>query len=213
MCGRYALYTPNDIDGRFNIANHLELAPTYNAAPGQELPVIFRNQSHNLVQTMKWGLVPFWAKDAAIGNAMINARAESVTVKPGFRTAFKTRRCLVPANGFFEWNQKKQPYYFHADQLFAFAGIYDIWTDMFGRELYSYTIITTNPNGVVKPVHDRMPVILKAPDEKRWLDPSQLTSTLVKLLDPYPADKLAGYQVSPEVNSPMQNSAAIIKPL
>jgi putative SOS response-associated peptidase YedK len=190
MCGRYAFEPGNEFYQRFDIANRLDFLPkNINVSPGSVMPVITRQDS-NQVSTMIWGLIPFWAKDRKIGPKMFNARAESVIAKPAFRKAFKTQRCLVPANGFFEWGSqggKKIPYYFAVKDrpLFAFAGLYDIWEEpVADRQIYSYTIITAPPNDTVKPVHDRMPVILEAPDEPVWLDRSASMNMLQSLLRP-----------------------------
>ena len=212
MCGRYTLFTPADLSKRFGLVNHLDLAPTYNASPGTDLPVIFRSQNSNLVQLMHWGLIPFWAKDRGIGNNMINARAESVTLKPAFRSAFKNNRCLIPASGFYEWDEKHQPYYFHrSSDLFAFAGIYDIWTDTFGRETYSFAIITTQPTVQMCSIHDRSPVIINQGAESDWLFASQSSATLTRLLRPF-ASPLDVYPVSPSINRPKKDSPDLIQP-
>jgi len=190
MCGRYTFEPGTKFYDRFDISNRLDyLSKSYTVSPGQIMPVITHDDS-NLAWLMKWGLIPFWAKDSKIGEKMFNARAESVIAKPAFRKSFKSQRCLVPANGFYEWKPeigKKIPYYFEIKDrpLFAFAGLYDIWTDpVSGRETYSYTIVTTQPNTVVKPIHDRMPVILEQKNESVWLDKSAPADTLVSLLQP-----------------------------
>jgi putative SOS response-associated peptidase YedK len=169
----------------------------------------------------KWGLVPSWAKDSDIGNRMINARAETLAEKPSFRDAFKKRRCIIPASGFYEWRKKgsgaKQPFYFYLreKEVFGFAGLWEEWIDKeSGDVLETCTIITTEANGVLKPVHDRMPVILKADDYSRWLDPKENnTDRLQKLLVPYPADEMDSHAVSTSVNIPEADSAELIKPL
>jgi putative SOS response-associated peptidase YedK len=190
MCGRFTLHPGDDFYGRFDISNRLEiLAKDYTYSPGNITPII-THHGQNLVWEMLWGLIPFWAKDPKIGRGMFNARSESVVDKPAFRKAFKTQRCLVPANGFFEWKaqgSKKVPYYFEIKDrpLFAFAGLYDIWTEpVSGRETYSYTIITTEPNDIVSPIHDRMPVILEQNNESVWLEDSTPTNILSTLLAP-----------------------------
>jgi len=190
MCGRYTFEPGTKFYDRFDISNRLDyLSKSYTVSPGKIMPVITHDSS-NLVWLMKWGLIPFWANDSKIGEHMFNARAESVVEKPAFRKAFNTQRCLIPANGFYEWKPqagKKIPYYFEIKDrpLFAFAGLYDIWTDpVSGKETYSYTIVTSAPNETVKPIHDRMPVILEQKNESIWLDKSTPTNTLVSLLQP-----------------------------
>jgi len=139
---------------------------------------------------MRWGLIPFWAKDESIGKKMFNARSESVVEKPAFRKAYKTQRCLVPSNGFYEWkteNGKKVPYYFEVKDrpIFGFAGLFDIWEEpVSSKEVYSYTIVTTEPNEIVKPIHDRMPVILEKKNEDVWLDKTTSLIMLQELLFP-----------------------------
>jgi len=199
MCGRYAFEPGNDFYDHFDISNRLDyLAKSYTVSPGQIMPVITRH-SPNQVWLMKWGLIPFWAKDQKIGEKMFNARAESVAQKPAFRRAFTTQRCLVPANGFYEWKQekdKKVPFFFKIKKrpLFAFAGLYDIWIEpVSGKEIYSYTVITTAPNDLVKPVHDRMPVILTQNNETVWLD----HSTSVNILNSLPCPSLENLTAAP----------------
>lgn len=190
MCGRFTQNLNNDFYQRFSVYNRLELLPqNINISPGQEVPII-THENLNLVWLMKWGLIPSWAKDRSIGNKMFNARAESVSTKPGFRNAFKSHRCLVPSNGYFEWkteNNKKAPYFFEVQDrpLFAFAGIFDRWEEpVGGREIYSFAIITTDSNSDVKSIHDRMPVILRPEQEQVWLDPSVSLLKLQSLFHP-----------------------------
>jgi len=190
MCGFYLFEPGHDFYERFGIQNRLDFLPKkVNATPGQVVPIIYQEKAR-VVQPMKWGLIPFWAKDQNIGKKMFNARAESVIEKPAFRKAYKTQRCLVPSNGFYEWkdeNGKKIPYYFEVKDrpIFGFAGLYDVWEEpVGGREIYTYTIITTVPNEIVKPIHDRMPVILEKREENVWLNVSSSTLELQSLLKP-----------------------------
>ena len=191
MCGRYNLNLNNDFYKRFGLVNQLPSFPkNIQVSPGQIEPIITHQNGTNLVWIMKWGLIPFWAKERQVGNKMFNVRAESLTTKIGFKKSFQTKRCLVPSNGFYEWkteNGKKVPYLIEVKDrpLFAFAGIYDIWQEpVSGHEIYSYAIITTKPNSAIKPIHDRMPVILQPDQEKIWLDPSVQTLKLDPLFNP-----------------------------
>ena len=191
MCGRYSLNLDQNYYNRFEVVNKLTSFPkNTQVSPGQVEPIILKQEGLTLVWTMKWGLIPFWAKDRAVGNKMFNVRAESLVTKIGFRKSFTTKRCLVPSNGFYEWkteNGKKNPYFIQVEDrpFFAFAGIYDLWEEpVSGREVYSFAIITTEPNSVIKTLHNRMPVILRPQQEKVWLDHSVLTSKLAPLLRP-----------------------------
>lgn len=212
MCGRYALVETDGMQARFNIDGPIpDLAPRYNVAPTQTLPVVVRN-SPNRIAMMRWGLIPSWAKDASGAARMINARAETVAERPAFRSALRSRRCLVPASGFYEWQRagtRRTPFYIHLTDtpLFAFAGLYESWRDPNGETVMSYTIITTEPNEVVASFHDRMPVILHREDEDRWLDPAITdVDEVVSLLRPYPAETIAAYPVSTAVNSPAHDT-------
>ncbi len=161
----------------FNLQRDLPLfARRYNIAPSQEVPVIVQNDSVNELKPMKWGLVPSWAPDSSIGNNMINARSETITEKPGYRKLVQSKRCLIPADGFYEWRREgngKVPVWFHLKkkQPFAFAGLWDMWRDIDGEVLHSFTIITTVPNALLRRIHNRMPVIFDELQGKQWLDP------------------------------------------
>jgi len=219
MCGRFALETVQEIYTRFNVENRLPyLSPRYNIAPGQEVPVIVR-KSPNQVVLMKWGLIPHWAKDPKIGYKMINARAETISIKPSFKSSLKNRRCLIPANGFYDWYKssiQKVPYYvtLKEDSLFGLAGLYDIWKEKDGKEIYSFTIITVPANELLMKIHNRMPVILKKEDEDIWLD-KELNDEkkLNDLLKPYDFSKMKDYQVSDLVNKASVDNKELIKPL
>ncbi len=217
MCGRYALLETGELQARFDVGGEMpDLDPRYNVAPTQTLPVVVRN-SPNRVALMRWGLIPSWAKDASGAGRMINARAETVAEKPSYRTALRSRRCLVPANGFFEWRRvgtSRTPYYIHMkdESLFAFAGLYDTWRDANGVAMMTYTIITTEPNALVAPIHDRMPAILHREDEDRWLDPDITDpGAVLPLLHPYPAEQMETYPVSTTVNSPAHDAPGILE--
>jgi putative SOS response-associated peptidase YedK len=219
MCGRYAIPDPGDIPVRFKATRSgYDFKPRYNAAPSENLPVVI-NDGENHVELMRWGLVPFWAKDTSIGYKMINARAETLQVKPSFKKALSLQRCIIPAGGFFEWKQidkEKVPYYIFLKnkELFGIAGLYDVWHDKEGKELKTYTIITTEPNALVGEIHNRMPVILEKKDEEEWLNPDETeTEKLVKLLHPYPASEMYAYAVSRLVNAPKNDTKEVIEPV
>lgn len=191
MCGRYALTNPEQIYERFAIQQRLEvLTANTNIKPGQYAPIVTCDGA-NMLSLMQWGLVPAWAKDPRIGAKLINARAETVADKPSFKQAFRHQRCLVPATSFYEWahtGKAKIPFSFslkdHA--LFAFAGLYSIWKAPDGATLPTFTIITTQPNNIVRTVHDRMPVVMEQRNEQLWLDPSITDpDALTDLLVPY----------------------------
>ena len=185
----------------------------YNCAPAQNLAVITSEDSDQL-QFFRWGLIPSWAKDPAIGNKLINARGETLTEKPSFRNAFRNRRCLVPATGFFEWQRNliKTPFNIRlkSREPFAFAGLWDKWVSGDGKVINSFTIITTSPNELVAKIHDRMPVILHREDETRWISPKPDPSLTV-LLNPFPAGLMEAYPVSDLVNSPRNDTPEIFE--
>lgn len=224
MCGRFTNKAESkDIEKEFKVgrknANLFE--PRYNIAPSQMIDVVFAPENERILSQLKWGLVPSWSKDAATSKGLINARAETITEKPSFREAFKSRRCIIPASGFYEWQKKgtgaKQPFYFYPKEkeIFGFAGLWEEWLDKSSGELLeTCTIITTEANEVLKPVHDRMPVILKSESYGEWLDATvKDTNKLQKLLVPYPADEMDSHAVGKSVNVPDSDSAELIKPL
>jgi putative SOS response-associated peptidase YedK len=216
MCGRYSLVPTESIAARFDMEQaQLTLAPRYNVAPSQSMPVVVRNSPNRLVE-MQWGLIPSWSKEPRAQFSTINARAETITKSPVFRGPFKSRRCLVPASGFYEWQrteQGKQPFCIQLKngELFAFAGLYDVWQAADGNELYSYTVITTAPNDLVAPIHNRMPVILRQEDEDAWLDKASDPAQLLALLKAYPADAMQAYPVSRAVNNPANEGAELMQ--
>ncbi len=209
MCGRYTqTQTLKALAERFGaLADGIDSGPRYNIAPSQQA-VIVRAEQRPVLRNARWGLVPSWAKDPAIGHTLINARAETVSEKPSFKRAQESRRCLVPADGFYEWARKgsnKIPHRFTLKDggLFSFAGLWETWRAPDGGSLESFTIVTTQANDLLKSVHDRMPVILRREDEPLWLDPKTGATAQVKgLLRPYPAEEMAAAEVSPLVNSP-----------
>jgi putative SOS response-associated peptidase YedK len=188
---------------------------SYNIAPTQGVAAVIAEDGKRKLQMLHWGLIPSWADDPSVGNRMINARGETLSTKPSFRKAFKNHRCLVLADGFYEWQKGangKQPYYVRMedDSPFAFAGLWESWQN--GREIRSATIITTDANDVVAPIHNRMPVILHPEDYELWLDPDfEEKEPLSTLLKPYPAEAMEAYPVSRSVNSPSNNEPGIIE--
>lgn len=225
MCGRFTQTTPwEKVRKEFSAANPAQsglFKPRYNIAPTQLVPVVRNEAGKRIISALKWGLVPSWAKDAEIGNRMINARAETLAEKPSFRDAFAKRRCLIPTSGFYEWSKTgrsaKQPFYFYLKEkpVFGFAGLWEEWLEIASGELLeTFTIITTAANEVLKPVHDRMPVIIKAENYEEWLDPNVKSSEkLEKLLAPYPADEMDSHAVSRAVNIAVSDSPELIRPL
>jgi putative SOS response-associated peptidase YedK len=219
MCGRYSLLCIDDLGNRFRVNDPaIGFKSHFNIAPSTEQPVIVHGNGNALVP-MRWGLIPSWAKDPAIGQRMINARAETLPEKPAFRQLLKNKRCLVPASGFFEWKKngaQKIPYYFFLKDapLFAFAGLYDAWTSPGGLVIRSYTVITTAPNGLVAQVHNRMPAILLQKNEERWVGQQPIVpADLTSLLAPYPEDAMAMHRVSGRVNAPVNDTPDIIEPV
>jgi len=220
MCARYTLTEEIVlILKRLFIKKPLpDFAPRYNIAPSQNAPVIL-NEEEKSVQLLRWGLIPSWAKDPAIGYKLINARAESIAEKPSFRAAFKKRRCLIPADGFYEWRlesdgKSKTPMRVRlkSKEPFTFAGLWETWKDPQEKEVRTFTIITTEPNEILQPIHNRMPVILKQEDEEAWLDPQTDVRHLEKILTPYSSNEMEAYAVSKLVNSPKHDSPDCIEP-
>jgi putative SOS response-associated peptidase YedK len=218
MCGRFTLAVPAaDIADFFEVDARLNLPPRYNIAPTQETPVVRAKEEGRELALLRWGLIPSWAKDPAIGNRMINARAESVAEKPAFRAAFKARRCLVPADGFYEWQKAgkgKQPFYIRRKDRapFAFAGLWERWRDRAeGESLETFTLITTEPNSLMAPIHNRMPVIIPEEAYEQWLNPEETGDP--DLLVPYPEEELTAYPISTWVNSPAHDDEKCIQPV
>jgi len=219
MCGRYSeAKLEAQLRKRFRIAQELGgVTPRYNMAPGQDGLVVLGGAARRLAR-FRWGLVPAWAGDPSVGNRMINARAETLATRPAFEDAFRKRRCLVPADGFYEW--KKTPegrfpkrFVMKGDELFAFAGLWEEFRPKDGPPLHTYTIVTTTPNEVVKEVHDRMPAILREEDEELWLDPSfENIARLERVLAPFPAELMEAYDVSTAVNSPRNDGPECAEP-
>jgi putative SOS response-associated peptidase YedK len=222
MCGRFTLTVdPDQFQESFpGVDFGPAAAPRYNIAPTQPVAVIPNNQNDRLDYFI-WGLIPSWAKDPGIGNRLINARADTLAQKPSFRSAYRRRRCLIPASGFYEWktvpaSKTKTPMYLTlASGLpFAFAGLWEIWQSPDGSELLSCTIVTTEPNQLVAEIHNRMPVILPPAAYSLWLDPNERRpEELSGLLKPYPAAEMVAYPVSHQVNSPQIDTPELILPV
>lgn len=225
MCGRYALAQEHEaLRIRFGFTEEptspFVHSSRFNIAPTQNAPIITNGQYLKL-RTMRWGLIPHWAEEAAIGNSLINARSETVAEKPSFRDAFRKQRCLVPATGFFEWKKEplsksKQPFFIATRNrgIFSFAGLWSIWKDpKTAEEILTYTILTTEPNDLMRGIHNRMPVILPVEREKEWLDLSSTPGALRELLAPYPSEFMDAFPVSKVVNSPRNDNPSCIAPL
>lgn len=220
MCGRYTLSKLEQLLRQFPGILELpaELVGRFNIAPTQAVPVV-ADASPDRLQFMHWGLVPSWAKDPSIGSRMINARSETVAEKPAFRAALKRRRCLIPADGFYEWRKQadgktKTPMYIRlkTGEPFAFAGLWETWHDPAGGELVSCTVLTTSPNALMESIHDRMPVILPSDAYAAWLSREENVDAVTPLLRPYPADEMEAYAVSRRVNSPRNDDSRLLEP-
>lgn len=209
MCGRFTNAACGDVlaeeFGLVEIPS--DFRPSYNIAPSHNVSVV-TNKAPNKMFLYRWGLIPSWAKDESIGNRLINARAESIAQKPAFKMAFKKQRCLVLADGFYEWEKgasNKTPFYVRlkTQAPFSFAGLWETWSSKEGNTIFSCTIITTEPNELLAAIHNRMPVILSKEDCRRWLDPTASEQEILqRLLRPYPAELMEAYPVSKLVNSP-----------
>ena len=221
MCGRFTLtVSPDELQAAFpNFVIPVDLPPSYNIAPSQPIPVVL-NDGENQLDFVRWGLVPFWTKPDKVGKfALINARSETAAEKASFKTPFRRRRCLILTDGFFEWSKSttgkgKTPYYITLkDQSpFAFAGLWDSWNSPEGDQLKTACILTTSPNEVVKPIHDRMPVILPKDHYQTWLNPDETKPEVLQpLMIPYPGEEMQAYPVSTYVNSPKNNSPQCIQ--
>jgi putative SOS response-associated peptidase YedK len=220
MCGRFTLNAPpQDVARLFGLSSIPLLTPRYNIAPTQSVAAVreaVNGAGRELVE-LRWGLVPFWAESPRGAARMINARSETAATRPAFRGAFRARRCLLPASGFYEWQRRgarKQPYYIcRRDRApFAMAGLWERW-DKQGEPLESCTVLTTEANAVVQPLHDRMPVIVGSEGFEDWLDPEHDVEALGRLLRPFPAEELTAYPVSLLVNSPKNDDAKLIEPM
>jgi len=219
MCGRYELHSsPATLAFTLSLKHPPDIQARYNIAPTQHVPIVRLNRDDEReLSQVRWGLVPFWAKDPSIGSKMINARSETIATKPGFREAYRKARCLIPASGFYEWakmtDDSKQPVRvaMRDEDPFAFAGLWSRWGPKDGEQLETCTIITTEANELCQPVHDRMPVIRARENYERWLDVSEPDPA--DLLCPFDSAAMRAYPVSTRVNSPKNDDAELIAPL
>lgn len=216
MCGRFALKAPPaELITRFGLDECVELGPRYNIPPGTDIPVIRQSpEGKRVLHLLRWGLVPHWSRDPAIGGKLNNARGESVAEKPSFRDAFKRRRCLIPMSGFFEWKAEgkiKQPYYISAKsgECLAMGGLWESWKMPDGGILRTVCVVTTSPNAVMKPIHDRMPVIVAPENWQSWL--SDAPEFITGLLGPYRDGELAAWPVSRRVSKTQDDDPGLIE--
>ncbi|MBG0771815.1 MAG: SOS response-associated peptidase [Anaerolineaceae bacterium] len=221
MCGRFTLtLEPGELQELLDLGPFVHIVqPRYNIAPTQPVPIV-KDLETRAVELYQWGLVPFWSKDITIGARLINARSETADEKPAFRAAFKYRRCLILADGFYEWKKEAQgagktPILFKLkdDGPFTFAGLYEHWQSPEGGELHTCSILTCEPNELVGQVHNRMPVMLDAEARWQWLDPEMERKNLMGLMKPYPADEMKCFEVSKAVNSPANDNPDVVKPI
>lgn len=220
MCGRYAQRTDaKKLAKEFKVSEVPSVEPRYNIAPTQDVLAVNETGDGREMRFIKWGLVPSWAKDTSMGARLINVRSETVTEKPAFRQAFKHRRCIIPADGFYEWQkqkagERKQPFFFRMkdERPFGFAGLWERWEGEGGQVLNSCAILTTEANEVLRPVHDRMPVILNPDDYELWLGGDARELDLVKeMLRPFPGEEMTGYPVGLSVNSTKSQGVGLIE--
>lgn len=216
MCGRFVLTSDAQVvQQEFNLDSLPQLAPRYNIAPSQPVSIITNDKPSEL-SIVQWGLIPSWSKDPKIGYKMINARSETVHEKPSFRTPFKYRRCLIPSSGFYEWvktDDGKQPYFIHLpeQEVFAFAGLWEIWNSPEGEQVWTCTILTTQANEKISSLHHRMPVILDKEARDIWLDKETESGELRMLFAPYDGNKMDYYPVSKAVNHVKNDNPTLIE--
>lgn len=223
MCGRYGFIPNKDVAERYGLAESIHWDASYNIAPGTINPVVTLEDDVKKIRLMKWGLVPsWWKKDPTrVGFSNINARIEDIENKPVYRGPFKNKRCLVPASFFFEWAltpdpKVKEPFVFRLKDrdFFSLAGVFDVWKDVEGEELYTYSIVTTQPNDLVGQVHARMPVILKKEDEDEWADNSRFDPAMLKEISrPYAQNAMDAWQVDRKVGNSRLDGPELIKPV
>ena len=222
MCGRFARRSTQEVLADWfgvELEDMPWFAPSYNVAPQSTQPVVRLNRDTGRPEfvLMRWGLVPFWAKDAKFGYSTINARSEEAAGKPAYREALKKRRCLVPADAFYEWQRldakTKQPYAIalKSGEPYAMAGLWESWQPKDGAPLETFTVLTTDPNQLMEQIHNRMPVILERKDYARWLEPGDATRPLIDLLRPYPAEKMEAWPVSERVGNVRNNEPELLQ--
>ncbi len=223
MCGRFVMVSPSYVISEVFCLKEepQDLLPSYNITPGQSVYAVLRDERNvtNRLARFRWGLVPSWAKDPSVGNRMINARAESVAERPSFKEAFRDRRCLVVADGFYEWQKTgrtKTPFFVRlkSGRPFGMAGLYETWVSPAGKILRTCTIITTRANDLLSPIHDRMPAIVLREKQAPWLDRSvRDKKDLIDILKPFPPEEMDAYRVSGAVNSPLNDNPELILPV
>jgi putative SOS response-associated peptidase YedK len=234
MCGRaYETYSDEELAFRYHnekikkkpFAVPSGLRPNYNFAPTQNSPIVRLNDGEITIDLLKWGLVPFWAKDVKIGYKLINARSETISEKPSFREAFKKRRCIIPFSGFIEWKREgkiKRPFVIHLkdEPIMSVAGIWESWSPkdkdgnkVKGKELQTFSVVTVGPNSFMEQIHDRMPAILSRKDEEQWLDQDSEPESLQRILKSCPSKWMQAYEVSTLINKAENNSEEVLKPL
>jgi putative SOS response-associated peptidase YedK len=221
VCGRFGLFvTPEVLEEYFSLtdfAANLEFAARYNLTPGQAVAVVREHDGRRRIDALQWGLVPFWAKDASIGRKLVNARLDSVAVKPAFREAWTRRRCLIPASGFYEWSEpiggRKRPHFIRPgdEPLLALAGLWERWRTPTGEKLETCVIVTTDANAQLAKVHDRMPLLIPRDAHALWLDPRSSVDDVARLVERTPA--LEVHAVGFGVNDPRQDDATLIAPV
>jgi putative SOS response-associated peptidase YedK len=219
MCGRFArIVSDRTLREKYRLERIAKLEDRYNIAPQQSIAAVRTAESGIELVLLRWGLIPSWSKDPKIAYQLTNARGETVAEKPSFRSAFKQRRCIIPASGFYEWQKQargpKQPFYIHPrdEELFSFAGLWETWHDPEGEIVESCVIITTEANELMQPIHDRMPVILNWEGEEEWLNPRSAPDSLRALLVPFAADQMEAYAVNLHVNNAKNQGPRCIEP-
>ena len=222
MCGRFGLTRPEALKPeRFGITDLPPLVPRYNIPPSSDILVVRERKEVTEAEMIRWGLVPSWARDPSIGNRMANVRSDTALEKPSFSAAMQRRRCLIPADVFYEWQdvpgqKKRRPYAvaLNEGELFALGGIWEAWRPKDGGDwLITCAILTTEPNDLLAPIHDRMPVIIRPDDYETWLSPSTKTAAVSRLVEPFAADAMRAWEISPLVNDPKTDDARVITPV